>query len=317
MVSNTPNASNPVYDVVIIGGGPAGLNAALYTQRKGLSTIVAAGQFGGQVANTSTVENYLGIKSEGGYDLSMIFADHVKELGVPLMEYVTADSYRKTEDGLHQVKLSDGSTLTGRTMLIATGSTPKHLDVPGEEDYNGLGVSYCAICDGPLYRGKKVVVSGGGNSAVQAAMDLGRICGEVYLVQRSSLRADQILQEQVEKLDNVKIHLQTQIREILGDGQKVSGVEVLDKLNGETRMIDADGVFVQIGSLPNAGPFAGVVETNDFGEIVVDQFNQTSEQGLFAAGDVTDVMYKQIIVAASEGAAAALSITSFLNQGLV
>lgn len=317
MVSNTPNASNPVYDVVIIGGGPAGLNAALYTQRKGLSTIVAAGQFGGQVANTSTVENYLGIKSEGGYDLSMIFADHVKELGVPLMEYVTADSYRKTEDGLHQVKLSDGSTLTGRTMLIATGSTPKHLDVPGEEDYNGLGVSYCAICDGPLYRGKKVVVSGGGNSAVQAAMDLGRICGEVYLVQRSSLRADQILQEQVEKLDNVKIHLQTQIREILGDGQKVSGVEVLDKLNGETRMIDADGVFVQIGSLPNAGPFADVVETNEFGEIVVDQFNQTSEQGLFAAGDVTDVMYKQIIVAASEGAAAALSITSFLNQGLV
>lgn len=315
-ISTTPDTP-PIYDIIIVGGGPAGLNAALYGHRKGLTTIVVAGQFGGQIADTSTVENYLGTKSLGGYDLSMQFAEHVSELGVPLKEYVMVESYQRGEDGTHHVKLSDGTSLSGKTLLIATGSTPKHLGVPGEEDYNGLGVSYCAICDGPLYRGKKVVVSGGGNSAVQAAMDLARLSTEVILIQRSKLRADQILQEHLSGLDNVTVHLDTEISKVLGDGEKVSGVEVYDKIAGENRMIDADGVFVQIGTLPNAGPFAGIVELNEFGEIVVDEFNQTSVPGIFAAGDVTDVMYKQIIVAASEGAAAALSITSFINQGLI
>ncbi|MEW8973851.1 MAG: FAD-dependent oxidoreductase [Tissierellaceae bacterium] len=302
-----------MYDVLVIGGGPAGLNSALYAKRKGANVAIIAQELGGQVKSTSAVENYLGHKSISGEGLVKEFADHVKALDVPIFDFATVESIRVSEDSkTKEVVLSDGTIHKAKSIIIATGSKPRKLGVPGEAEFSGRGVAYCAICDGPFFADLDVIVAGGGNSAIEAAIDLSKIANKVTLIHRSQLRADKILIDQVKKLENVVIHLETQIQEILGE-KFMTGVKVLDKATGDVSIIPANGIFVEIGYLPNTEPFKDIIQLNDRGEIIVDRYGETNIKGIFAAGDVTDVPYKQIIMSAGDGAKCALSANDYLN----
>lgn len=320
----TPESSSPkaaqgpvkpdtavVYDTLIVGAGPAGLNAALYLRRKGRHVAVFGDRIGGQMQDTSVVENYIGTHQNSGYDLSHKFGNDVTAVGVPILEGELVRSWQK--EGEHfALTMSNGQVFSGRTVLIATGSTPRKLGIPGEKEFVNLGVSYCAICDGPLYSSKRLVVAGGGNAAVEAAMDLSRIAESVTVVQRSTFRADHVLMDALAQLDNVSTLIQTDIRSIEGDCC-VKEIVVFDKDAQEERRLEADAVFVEIGHNPNLGPFAGAVATNENGEIAVNEHNETSVPGIFAAGDVTSVPFKQIVIAAADGAKAALSINNILT----
>lgn len=301
-----------IYDILIIGGGPAGLNAALYAKRKGREVAIIGEAIGGQMLDTSSVENYIGTDDNTGSSLSERFAGNVRNLEVPILEYYFAESWTQDEEDLFHVEVGNGETYKGRTLIIATGSSPRHLNVPGEEQLANRGLSYCAICDGPLFRNKRHVIVGGGNSAVEAAIDMARIASDVTVVQRSTFRADQILMDELHSFGNVTTHTQTDIVSIEGD-EKVSGVTVHHKDTGKTETIPTDAVFIEIGHDPHLGPFDGDLEVNGAGEIIVDEHNQTSIPGIFAAGDVTATIYKQIIVAAAEGAKAALSANNYLT----
>lgn len=304
---------NAFYDVLIVGSGPAGLSAALYAKRKGMRVGVVSNKSGGQVVDTTSVENYLGIDFETGEGLIEKFMHHVDTLDVPMLKDVDVKTFEKTDQGFDLV-LGREERLKTKTLILATGSKPRKLGVKGEDQYLGRGVAYCAICDGPLFEGRDVVVAGGGNSAVEAAIDLAKIAKTVTLVHRSAFRADQIIVDKLSDLENVTIHLQTQIEEIVGE-QLVSGIVVRDKATNGTRTLKTDGVFVEIGYLPNNQLVEGKLKLNDRGEVIVNALNETSEPGVFAAGDVTDTPYKQIIVAASEGAKAALTANDFVNRG--
>jgi NADH-dependent peroxiredoxin subunit F len=296
----------------VIGGGPAGLNAALYAKRKGLTTGIIAKRIGGQLLNTSSVDNYLGISQVSGEELSEKYLSHLKELEVGILEEVEVDKIDK-KDQLFEVMLSDGTIFKSKTLLIATGSSPRKLQVPGEAEYSNRGVAYCAICDAPLFKGKEVIIAGGGNSAVEAAIDVAKFATHVTLVHRSQLRADQILIDHMMKQANISVYLQTQILEIVGD-EKMTGVKVLDKQNMQKRIIDADGIFIEIGNLPSNELFKDTVLLNERGEVIVDDKNMTSLPGLFAAGDVTQITYKQIVIAVADGAKAALAANEYINQ---
>ena len=299
-----------IYDVLIVGGGPAGLNAALYAKRKGLSVGILAERMGGQVLDTSTVENYLGFPSETGQGLMEKFQGHVGELKVPVKEHLLVTGI---EGGrIKKIHTNVGETFQAKAVILATGSKPRMLNVPGEKEFLGRGVAYCAICDGPLFAGMDVIVAGGGNSAVEAAIDMAKIASHVHLVHRSQFRADQILVDQLRKKENVTIHLETQIQSVEGEGL-VSHVNALDKANGAVVQIKGNGLFVEIGYLPNSDAFTDVVKRNGRGEIEVNARCQTSQAGIFAAGDVTDMPYKQIIISAGEGAKAALTANEYIN----
>lgn len=300
-----------VYDTLVVGAGPAGLNAALYLKRKGRNVAVFGDRIGGQMQDTSVVENYIGTHQNSGYDLSHKFGQDVASVGVPVLEGELVRSWQK-EDTHFKLTMSNGQVYLGKTVLIATGSTPRKLGIPGEKEFVNLGVSYCAICDGPLYSGKRLVVAGGGNAAVEAAMDLSRIAKSVTVVQRSTFRADRVLMEALEQLENVSTMTQTDIRRIEGDCC-VKEIVIYDKEKQKESRIEAEAVFVEIGHNPNLGPFAGAVDTNANGEIVVNEHNETSVSGIFAAGDVTSVPFKQIVIAAADGAKAALSINNILT----
>lgn len=302
-----------VYDVAVLGSGPAGLNAALYARRKGLSVALVGQKHGGQVMDTASVENYLGFSFQTGAELVGHFSDHVASLEVPTLKDEPVSHIEKTAEGF-ALSISGGRVLRARTLIAATGSTPRPLGVEGEQAFKGRGVAYCAICDGPLFQGLDVIVAGGGNSAVEAAIDLSKVANTVKLVHRSAFRADQIVIDKLNALDNVEVYLQTQIQEIVGE-QLVTGVRALDKQSGEEKRIEANGVFVEIGYLPNTELFKDWVALNERGEIEVNALCETSVPGLFAAGDVTDVPYKQIVIAAGEGAKAALSVNDYLNRG--
>ncbi len=301
-----------VYDVLVIGAGPAGLNAALYAKRKGMEVAVMGAKSGGQVMDTSSVENYLGIQDATGESLVSNFLDHVKTLDIPILKDEQVRAISKS-NGVFEVNASNRLTYRGKTVILATGSKPRELGVKGESEYRGRGVAYCAICDGPLFQGMDVIVAGGGNSAVEAAIDLAKIANSVKLVHRSQLRADQIVIDKLSEFDNVSVYLETQIVEVVGE-QLVKGVKVLDKKTGEENFLGAEGIFVEIGYLPNNELVQGLVELNDRGEVIVDSKNQTDVEGFYAAGDVTDVPYKQIIISASEGAKAALTANDYLNR---
>lgn len=301
-----------VYDVLVIGAGPAGLNAALYAKRKGMEVAVMGAKSGGQVMDTSSVENYLGIQDATGESLVSNFLDHVKTLDIPILKDEQVRAISKS-NGVFEVNASNRLTYRGKTVILATGSKPRELGVKGESEYRGRGVAYCAICDGPLFQGMDVIVAGGGNSAVEAAIDLAKIANSVKLVHRSQLRADQIVIDKLSEFDNVSVYLETQIVEVVGE-QLVKGVKVLDKKTGEENFLGAEGIFVEIGYLPNNELAQGLVELNDRGEVIVDSKNQTDVEGFYAAGDVTDVPYKQIIISASEGAKAALTANDYLNR---
>lgn len=301
---------NQRYDTLIIGIGPAGLNAALYLRRKGLEVGMIGRQAGGQVADTSTVENWLGIRNITGMALVEEFERHVEEHKVPILKYYGVTAVRRLEDGSFQVDAEDGRTYQANTLILATGASKRKLGVPGEKEFYGRGVTYCAICDGPLYRDQKVMVAGGGNSAVEAAIDLSKICEEVTIIHRSKFRADQILLDQLAKTDNIKVLLETQIQSINGD-MGVDSVTALDKATQEVREIPVQGIFVEIGNLPNSDLFKGLVELTPAGEIIIDESGATSVPGIYAAGDVTTVRYKQIIIAAAQGATAALALNDW------
>lgn len=303
---------NKIYDTIIIGIGPAGLNAALYLKRKGLDVAIIGRQRGGQVADTSSVENYLGYKDIPGGGLVDEFSAHVLSLGVPKLEYYGATKISKEED-IFNITCEDENTYRAKTVVYATGSTSRKLGVAGEEKLFGRGVTYCATCDGPLYKGKSVVVAGGGNSAVEAAIDLSKICEKVILIHRSQFRADKILIDALMKLENVEIHLGTVITGIEGD-LGVDRVRAQVKETNEEKVFETAGVFVEIGFLPNTALLKGIVDLNEKGEVIVDENCMTSMAGLFAAGDVTTEKHKQIIVAAAMGAKAALEVNDYITR---
>jgi len=312
--SATIQDDNKIYDLLILGAGPAGLNAALYAKRKGLETLIIARDKGGQVMDTSSVENYLGLPSLSGEGLVKKFLEHVKELNVTILEYEEVEKVQNdTESNVKIVTLKSGKAFRTKTVIIATGSKPRRLGITGEKEFSGKGVCYCAICDGPLFAEEEVVVAGGGNSAVEAALDLSKIAAKVTLVHRSQFRADKVLVDQLIQKPNVEIKLATEILEVIG-GKFMSGIRVLDKESSKEYIIEASGLFVEIGYLPNSEMFAGFVELNSRNEIAVDRYGMTSVPGVFAAGDVTDTPYKQIIMSAADGAKCALAANDYINN---
>ena len=294
------------YDVLIVGGGPAGASAAVYAARKGIRTGLVADRFGGQVMDTLGIENFISVKATEGPKLVMALEEHVKSYDVDIMSLQRAEALVPGVD-LVEVKLANGAVLKSKTVVIATGARWKELNVPGEKEYRGHGVAYCPHCDGPLFKGKPVAVVGGGNSGVEAAIDLAGLVAHVTLIEfADKLRADAVLVNKLNSLPNVDILLNAQTTEIHGDGQKVSGLAYKDRASGETHQLHVDGVFVQIGLLPNTEWLKGTLDLSKYGEIEVDSRGQTSLPGVFAAGDVTTVPYKQIVIALGEGSKAAL-----------
>lgn len=301
------------YDFISIGGGPAGFNAALYAKRKGLKTLLIAAKPGGQLLNTSNVDNYLGFNDVSGEGLYEQFQAHVKSLAIDQLNDASVEAIWRDETlDRFFLQLSDGRQLDTKTLMVATGSSPRRLDVPGEKEFANAGVAYCAICDAPLFTGKDVIIAGGGNSAVEAAIDVAKLARTVTLVHRSQLRADHVLIDRMRSVTNITEHLETQILRIYGD-TRMQGIEVLDKTTQSTFTLEADGIFIEIGNLPNSQLVQGLVTTNERNEVVVDQHQRTSVPGLFAAGDVTDSPYKQIIIATADGAKAALAASEFIN----
>ncbi|MCH4887667.1 FAD-binding protein [Acidaminobacter sp. JC074] len=297
--------SEKLYDVLIIGTGPAGLSASIYAARKGLKVGVIGDKTGGQVGDTSSVENYIGFEFISGQDLAESFEKHAKSLGIDMLDHVKVKKVEKSD----KISLICDNYMTyqAKSLIVATGSKSRQLEIPGEKELYGKGVTYCGICDGPLFKDKTVTVVGGGNSAVEAAIDLSKIANKVYLVHRSQFRADKILMDRLEKIENIKVHLGTRIKEIVGTNQ----VEKI-LLEGEIGEIKTDGVLVEIGYVPNS-QFLDDITLNERGEVLIGELNQTNIEGIYAAGDVTNVRYKQIVVAASEGAKAALSVNDYIN----
>ncbi|WP_342369122.1 alkyl hydroperoxide reductase subunit F [Stutzerimonas stutzeri] len=297
------------YDVLVVGGGPAGAAAAIYAARKGIRTGVAAERFGGQVLDTMAIENFISVKETEGPKLARALEEHVREYEVEIMNLQRASKLIPAgEDGLHRVQFENGGELKARSLILATGARWREMNVPGEQEYRGRGVAYCPHCDGPLFKGKRVAVIGGGNSGVEAAIDLAGIVAHVTLLEfGEELRADAVLQRKLQSLPNVTILKMAQTTEVQGDGQKVTGLLYKDRNNDAVHTVELEGIFVQIGLLPNSDWLKGSVELSRFGEIIVDAKGQTSIPGVFAAGDVTTVPYKQIVIALGEGAKASLS----------
>ncbi len=293
------------YDVLIVGGGPAGASAAIYAARKGLRTVIVVENFGGQVSNTLDFENLIGTVKTDGPKLVRALEEHVKEYEVDVHTMQRANSLRKT--GLVEVELENGAVLKGKTVIISTGAGWRKLGVPGEAEYANKGVAYCPHCDGPLFKGKRVAVVGGGNSGVEAAIDLAGIVGHVTVLQRNpTLTADAVLVKKLESLPNVTVITNAETNEIVGT-DKVTGI----RYNGN-QTVDVEGVFIQIGLVPNTGWLKGSVDLTEWGEVVIDHHNATNIPGVFAAGDCTNIPYKQIIIAMGEGSNASLSAFDYL-----
>ncbi|CAD2266800.1 Alkyl hydroperoxide reductase subunit F [Stutzerimonas stutzeri] len=297
------------FDVLVVGGGPAGAAAAIYAARKGIRTGVAAERFGGQVLDTMAIENFISVKETEGPKLARALEEHVREYEVDIMNLQRASQLIPAgEDGLHRVQFENGGELKAKTLILATGARWREMNVPGEQEYRGRGVAYCPHCDGPLFKGKRVAVIGGGNSGVEAAIDLAGIVAHVTLLEfGEELRADAVLQRKLFSLPNVRVLKMAQTTEVKGDGQKVTGLVYKDRTSDEVHEVELEGIFVQIGLLPNSEWLKGTLELSRFGEIIVDAKGQTSIPGVFAAGDVTTVPYKQIVIAVGEGAKASLS----------
>ncbi|MDE1181688.1 alkyl hydroperoxide reductase subunit F [Paraburkholderia sp.] len=308
--------NKPVFDTLIVGGGPAGAAAAIYSARKGISTGVVAERFGGQVLDTLAIENFVSVTETEGPKFAMALEQHVKSYEVDIMDVQRAEAL--VPGRIHEVRLANGAVLKAKTIILATGARWREINVPGEREYRNHGVAYCPHCDGPLFKGKRVAVIGGGNSGVEAAIDLAGIVKEVTLLEfGAQLRADAVLQRKLHSLPNVKVITQAQTTEVTGDGKKVDGITYKDLQSGDVKRIDLEGVFVQIGLVPNTEWLKGTVELSKHGEIVVDARGATSVPGVFAAGDVTTVPFKQIVIAVGEGAKASLSAFDHLIRSSV
>jgi len=298
------------YDVLIVGGGPAGAAAAVYAARKGIRTGVAAERFGGQVNDTLAIENYISVLETDGPKLAAALEAHAKAYDVDIMKLQRAESLVPAAQpgGLIEVKLANGGVLKSKTVILSTGARWRNVNVPGEAEYRNKGVAYCPHCDGPLFKGKRVSVIGGGNSGVEAAIDLAGIVAHVTLIEfADQLKADAVLVNKLKSLPNVAIHTNAQTTEITGADGKVNGLSYKDRATGQAHHVPLEGVFVQIGLVPNTEWLRVTVELSKFGEIMVDAKGHTNVPGVFAAGDCTTVPYKQIVIAAGAGATAALS----------
>ncbi len=302
-------AAKAPFDVLVIGGGPAGAAAAIYAARKGIRTGVAAERFGGQVLDTMAIENFISVKETEGPKLATALEQHVREYEVDIMNLQRGTALTPAgDDGLVGITLENGAVLKSRTVILSTGARWRQMNVPGEDQYRNKGVAYCPHCDGPLFKGKRVAVVGGGNSGVEAAIDLAGLVSHVTLLEfDDKLRADEVLQKKLRSLGNVTIITSALTQEVLGDGQKVTGLVYKDRIGGDAHRIELEGIFVQIGLLPNTEWLKGAVALSPRGEIVIDDRGQTSVPGVFAAGDCTTVPYKQIIIAMGAGSTAALS----------
>jgi alkyl hydroperoxide reductase subunit F len=307
------NAKAP-FDVLIVGGGPAGSAAAIYTARKGVRTGVIAERFGGQVLDTMGIENFISVKETEGPKMAAALEEHVKHYEVDIMNLQRAEKLHAADaQGLFTVELAGGASLRSRSVIIATGARWREMNVPGEREYRGKGVAYCPHCDGPLFKGKRVAVVGGGNSGVEAAIDLAGIVAQVTLIEfDGKLRADEVLQRKLRSLSNVRVIVSAQTSEVHGADGKVNALSYKDRSSGEIHRLELDGVFVQIGLLPNTDWLKGAITLSPRGEIEVDAKGQTSLPGVFAAGDATTTPFKQIIIAMGEGSKAALSAFDYL-----
>jgi alkyl hydroperoxide reductase subunit F len=303
-------AQQAPFDVLVVGGGPAGAAAAIYAARKGIRTGLVAERFGGQTLDTLGIENFISVKETDGPKFAAALEAHVRAYDVELMngQRVEALEAAPHPGGYATVRLANGAELQSRTVVLATGARWRHINVPGEQQYKTKGVAYCPHCDGPLFKGKRVAVIGGGNSGVEAAIDLAGVVQDVTLLEfADQLKADAVLVAKLRSLPNVSVHTNAQTLEIVGDGRKVNGLVFRDRASGHEQRIDLAGVFVQIGLVPNTEWLKGTVELSRHGEILIDERGATSAPGIFAAGDATTVPYKQIVVASGEGSKAALS----------
>lgn len=303
-------SAKDAFDVLVIGGGPAGAAAAIYAARKGIRTGIAADRIGGQMLDTVDIENFISVSKTEGPKLSAAMEAHIRDYEVDIMGQQRGAKLipAATEGGLIEVQTESGATLKAKTVVLSTGARWRNMNVPGEELYRTKGVTYCPHCDGPLFKGKDVAVIGGGNSGVEAAIDLAGLVKHVTVLEfAAELKADAVLQKKLHSLPNVTVILNAQTTEVNGDGKKVTGITYKDRTNDEIKQIALEGIFVQIGLLPNTDWLKGVVNLTRFGEIEIDAKGHTNVPGVFAAGDCTNVPYKQIIIAAGAGATAALS----------
>ena len=304
-------AAEAPYEVLIVGGGPAGGAAAIYSARKGIRTGIVTERFGGQVLDTMGIENFISVSRTEGPKLVAALEQHVYDYEVDVMNLQSAKRLTAPSEqtgGLIEVELDSGATVRSRTVVLSTGARWRSMNVPGEQEYRNKGVTYCPHCDGPLFKGKRVAVIGGGNSGAEAAIDLAGLVAHVTLIEFDDhLRADEVLQQKLRSMDNVEIVVSALTTEVLGDGSKVTGLNYQERQSGEVRGLELDGIFVQIGLLPNTEWLKDTVELSPRGEIVINDRGQTSIPGVFAAGDCTTVPYKQIIIAMGAGSTAALS----------
>ncbi|AWM22914.1 alkyl hydroperoxide reductase subunit F [Bacillus subtilis] len=303
-------ADKEPFDVLVVGGGPAGASAAIYTARKGIRTGVVAERFGGQVLDTMSIENFISVKATEGPKLAASLEEHVKEYDIDVMNLQRAKRLEKKD--LFELELENGAVLKSKTVILSTGARWRNVNVPGEQEFKNKGVAYCPHCDGPLFEGKDVAVIGGGNSGIEAAIDLAGIVNHVTVLEFApELKADEVLQKRLYSLPNVTVVKNAQTKEITGD-QSVNGITYVDRETGEEKHVELQGVFVQIGLVPNTEWLEGTVERNRMGEIIVDKHGATSVPGLFAAGDCTDSAYNQIIISMGSGATAALGAFDYL-----
>ncbi|MDD2258220.1 MAG: FAD-dependent oxidoreductase [Bacilli bacterium] len=303
---------NKLWDFVSLGAGPAGINASLYAKRKGLETLIVAKEIGGQLNNTEDVDNYLGFKMINANSLIDKFIAHIDSLNIEKLIGFDVISIIKDNE-VFTIKLNNGKYIKAKTLLYALGGNPRKLQIEGEDKYSGKGVSYCVTCDGPFYKDKKVVVAGGGNSAVEAAIDLSKVAKEVYIIHRSQFRADKILLDRMFSNKNIKVYLETTIKKIVGN-EKIEYLEIIDNKTLQSSKFYLDGLFVEIGNIPNSYLIEDIVKTNERKEIIVNEEQRTSVEGLFAAGDVTAEPEKQIIISAAAGAKAALAAAKYINK---
>ncbi|HTH97510.1 MAG TPA: alkyl hydroperoxide reductase subunit F [Stellaceae bacterium] len=304
------------FDMLVVGGGPAGAAAAIYAARKGIRTGIVAERFGGQVLDTLAIENFVSVSATEGARLARGLEEHVRVYDVDIMTLQRAVSVKPGE--LFEVALESGAVLKAKSVIAATGARWRNMNVPGEAEYKTKGVAYCPHCDGPLFKGKRVAVIGGGNSGIEAAIDLAGIVEHVTVLEfDTKLRADAVLIAKLNSLPNVTVHLNAKTTEVVGDGQKVTGLTYEDRATGEVHRVNLEGIFVQIGLVPNTDWLKGAIELSPRGEVIVDVKGETSVPGIFGAGDVTTVPYKQIVIAMGEGAKASLGAFDHLIRSSV
>ncbi|WP_078432140.1 alkyl hydroperoxide reductase subunit F [Metabacillus halosaccharovorans] len=313
-IGTAPDASEfenkEPYDVLVVGGGPAGSSAAIYAARKGIRTGIVAERFGGQVLDTMSIENFISVKSTEGPKLVASLEEHVKEYGIDVMNLQRAKGIEKKD--LFELELENGAVLKSKSVIVSTGARWRNVGVPGEQEFKNKGVAYCPHCDGPLFEGRDVAVIGGGNSGIEAAIDLAGIVKHVTVLEfMPELKADDVLQKRLYSLPNVTVLKNVQTKEITGT-DSVNGITYIDRETGEEGHVELQGVFVQIGLVPNTDWLEGIVERNRMGEIIVDKHGATTVPGLFAAGDCTDSAYNQIIISMGSGATAALGAFDYL-----